>query len=108
MTDLKQYVLRFWEKEFPNLHPEKNSAGNRVYRAKDIEIIRTIKELLYSRKYTIEGARQYFRQSSKNQLEIPSDTPEPEFIPAVDIEVLKKLRRGLNDLLKILTDYKSQ
>ena len=34
---LKQYVLRYWETEFPSIKPDKNRAGNRVYKKKDID-----------------------------------------------------------------------
>ena len=57
ITKLKAYVLRYWETEFSNLSPPKNRAGNRTYRQKDIEIILKIKDLLYNKKYTIDGAR---------------------------------------------------
>ncbi len=61
-TDLKQYVLRYWESEFPQLSPAKNRAGNRTYREKDIELVNFIKTLLYEKKYTIEGARQKLKE----------------------------------------------
>ena len=64
MTDLKQYVLRYWETEFASLKPKKNNAGNRKYRKSDIDTINLIKDLLYNKKYTIEGARQFL--SSNN------------------------------------------
>ena len=57
MVDLKSYVLRYWETEFKQLSPPKNRAGNRTYRQKDIDLIIKIKDLLYNKKYTIEGAR---------------------------------------------------
>ncbi|MCF7905319.1 MAG: MerR family transcriptional regulator, partial [Candidatus Marinimicrobia bacterium] len=62
VTDLKQYVLRYWESEFPQLSPTKNRAGNRTYREKDIELVNFIKTLLYQKKYTIEGARQKLKE----------------------------------------------
>jgi len=62
VTDLKQYVLRYWESEFPQLSPTKNRAGNRTYREKDIELVNFIKTLLYEKKYTIEGARQKLKE----------------------------------------------
>jgi len=57
ITNLKQYVLRYWETEFPQLQPLKNRAGNRTYRKKDIDLIINIKDLLYNKKFTIEGAK---------------------------------------------------
>ena len=57
LTGLKSYVLRYWETEFRELRPPKNRAGNRTYRKKDIDTILKIKELLYDKKFTIDGAR---------------------------------------------------
>ena len=53
ITELKQYVLRYWETEFTQLKPPKNKAGNRTYRMSDIECINYIKDLLYNKKFTI-------------------------------------------------------
>ena len=57
ITDIEQYVLRYWETEFDQLKPQKNRAGNRIYTNKDIQLILYIKELLREKKYTIEGAK---------------------------------------------------
>ena len=62
MTDVKQPTLRYWENEFLVLQPGKNSAGNRVYKEYDIKLIHFIKNLLYSRKLTINGAIDYINQ----------------------------------------------
>jgi DNA-binding transcriptional MerR regulator len=58
MTGLKPHVLRYWETAFPMLKPGKNQAGNRIYRPKDVELIRLIKRLLYDERFTVDGARQ--------------------------------------------------
>ena len=58
ITDLEQYVLRYWESEFEQLKPQKNRAGNRVYGNKDIKLILHIRHLLREERYTIEGAKQ--------------------------------------------------
>ena len=57
ITEVEQYVLRYWETEFEGLKPQKNRAGNRIYTNKDIKLILHIKELLREKKYTIEGAK---------------------------------------------------
>ena len=46
ITQLKQYVLRYWETEFLQLKPSKNQAGNRIYRSHDVDVILDIKALL--------------------------------------------------------------
>ena len=57
ITQVEQYVLRYWETEFEQLKPQKNRAGNRIYTNKDIQTILLIKNLLREKKYTIEGAK---------------------------------------------------
>ena len=61
ITDLEQYVLRYWETEFELLKPAKNLAGNRMYTNKDIKLILHIKKLLRDEKYTIEGAKKLLK-----------------------------------------------
>jgi DNA-binding transcriptional MerR regulator len=53
------YVLRYWETEFPALAPKKSGAGHRFFRRKDVELLLEIKQLLYEKRYTIEGARKH-------------------------------------------------
>ncbi|MCX7909037.1 MAG: MerR family transcriptional regulator [Ignavibacteria bacterium] len=61
-----QYVLRYWEKEFPILKPKKNRAGNRIYSEKDIEILVAIKSLLREQKLSTKGAlEELFRMFDK-------------------------------------------
>ena len=57
ITEVEQYVLRYWETEFEQLKPQKNRAGNRVFTNKDIQLILQIKSLLREKRYTIEGAK---------------------------------------------------
>lgn len=58
LTGLKPHVLRYWESQFRFLHPAKNRAGNRVYQRREVELIMLVKQLLYTDKYTMDGARQ--------------------------------------------------
>jgi DNA-binding transcriptional MerR regulator len=64
ITELEQYVLRYWETEFEQLKPAKNLAGNRIYTNKDIKLILYIKRLLREEKYTIEGAKKLLKAYS--------------------------------------------
>jgi len=61
ITNLEQYVLRYWESEFEQLKPAKNRAGNRIYTNRDIKLILYIKKLLRDERYTIEGAKQVLK-----------------------------------------------
>jgi len=57
LAGVQAHVLRYWESEFSMLAPQKNRAGQRVYRKRDVEMALKIKELLYEDQYTIAGAK---------------------------------------------------
>ena len=61
LTDLKPFVLRYWETEFPMLEPVKSPSGHRLYRQQDVDMIFRIKRLLYDEGFTIAGARRHLR-----------------------------------------------
>ena len=65
LTALKPHVLRYWESQFRFLNPAKNRSGNRVYQRREVELILLVKHLLYTEKYTIEGARQKVDEQRK-------------------------------------------
>jgi DNA-binding transcriptional MerR regulator len=62
LTELKPHVLRYWESQFRFLNPAKNRSGNRVYKSREVELIMLVKNLLYTEKFTIDGARQRIDQ----------------------------------------------
>jgi len=68
ITGLKPHVLRYWEQEFKDIKPLKSTAGQRLYKKKDLNTIFIIKKLLYERKYTIDGAKKYM-SAKKNVLD---------------------------------------
>jgi len=68
LANIKPYVLRFWETEFPGLGPKKSGTGHRLYRRKDVEMVLEIKRLLYQERFTIEGARKFLDSRAKPEL----------------------------------------
>jgi DNA-binding transcriptional MerR regulator len=64
LTNLKPFVLRYWETEFPMLEPVKSSSGHRLYRQEDVEMVLRIKRLLYDEGFTIAGARRHLREQN--------------------------------------------
>ena len=103
MTELKAYVLRYWETEFKQLKPPKNRAGNRTYRQSDIDLILFIKDLLYTKKFTIEGARHQLameKEGKKEDVFAPVESVQPT-LPARK-ETLLKIKQELETLLEIL------
>jgi len=99
MTQLKPYVLRYWETEFPSLQPSKNRAGNRTYRDQDIDLLFQIKDLLYNQKYTIEGARQQLAK----QREGGTDDQETRDLIALR-KSIGQLKHELREILKLLDE----
>jgi DNA-binding transcriptional MerR regulator len=109
ITDIEQYVLRYWETEFEQLTPQKNRAGNRIYTNKDIRLILYIKELLREKKYTIEGAKKIledYEQEKKAVIEVKEKKAQFESDIIVEVEKnnpsLKEDLEELKDFLKHL------
>ena len=86
LTGVQAHVLRYWESEFPMLAPQKNRAGQRTYRKRDVEMALRIKELLYEDQYTIAGAKKKLaselRGASKLKVvptpEMSAQSPQPQ------------------------------
>ena len=81
LIKVQPHVLRYWETEFPMLAPQKNRAGQRVYRRKDVEMVLRIHDLLYEEKFTIAGAKKKLLDEMRGVE--PSKTKLPA-APAVD------------------------
>ena len=66
IAGIPAYVLRFWETEFKQIKPKRTDSGQRLYRRQDVMLVLQIKQLLYDRRFTIEGARQYLKKKSNH------------------------------------------
>ena len=106
ITGLKQYVLRYWETEFSQLKPNKNQAGNRIYRSHDIDVILDIKSLLYDRKFTIKGAKQHLKYPSDEAKQVIPTKKIIKLSNSLDIRTLKDLKQGLDDLIKLIEKFR--
>ena len=84
LCSVKPHVLRYWEKEFPQLQPLKRRGNRRYYQRHDIELIRTIRRLLYIEGYTIKGAGNRLRdktiKTTINTTKLPLDGVLAELI----------------------------
>lgn len=65
LVGVQAHVLRYWESEFPMLQPQKNRAGQRTYRRKDVEMALRIKALLYDEGFTIAGAKKKLQSEGR-------------------------------------------
>jgi DNA-binding transcriptional MerR regulator len=101
ITELKSSVLRFWEKEFKQLRPVKSGGGQRFYTKKHIELIFTLKRMLYEEKLTIEGVRRKLNKTANEpeKQQVLDAKPASIVVSSVSNEELKK---ELLDILKLL------
>ncbi len=122
--DLPQHVLRFWETRFPQVRPLKRGGGRRYYRPEDVELLTSIRRLLYDQGYTIKGVQKLLREqgasaviaaeargarepeartaepSFEDRLEPSFETPEtaPALGPGLDERDIAALRAALADI----------
>ena len=104
LVGVEPYVLRYWETEFPAVGPKKSDTGHRMYRRKEVELLLRIKYLLYEKKYTIEGARQYLQTESmltKRKRLVKSE--QRELFP--DNPALPEIRKELKAILEMLKKH---
>src|SRR3989338_3493464 len=134
LIGVKPYVLRYWETEFSDIRPSKSKSGQRLYKRRDVEMLLMVKELLYDKRFTIDGAKQRLREQGRDvnviaprevangaamtngaaagrmpeQLSIPMMTPSAAIASAVmsgdSKKALQKLRVDLEIMLRELQD----
>jgi DNA-binding transcriptional MerR regulator len=83
--DVPQHVLRFWESRFPQIRPMKRGGGRRYYRPDDVDLLRSIRHLLYGEGYTIRGVQRILRENG------------PRFVQSVWQEGAPQPRRSTED-----------
>lgn len=90
ITGVPAYVLRFWESEFRWIRPKRTSSSRRLYTQSDIDLILKVKHLLYEKKFTIKGAKQYMKIESAQKKAKPS---------AVTLDEIRSELKNIRDLL---------
>ena len=61
--DVNASLIRFWEKEFESIKPQKNKKGNRLFTKEDLDNFHLIFHLVKERGYTLQGAKQKMKQN---------------------------------------------
>ena len=95
-TDIPAHTLRYWESEFKQLKPERHS-GIRKYSASDVELIKKIKDLLYNKRYTIDGVKKCLtvdRRKKNMSNDMQHDVS--------DSKILEEIKQELKEILNIL------
>jgi DNA-binding transcriptional MerR regulator len=103
LTELKPFVLRYWETEFPMLEPVKSPTGHRMYRQEDVDLVFKIKRLLYDEGFTIAGARRHLRENGGGAAEtVAASAPTENAAELLSRKMLLDLRDTLRAFLTLL------
>jgi DNA-binding transcriptional MerR regulator len=108
--DVPPHVLRFWEMRFSNVRPLKRAGGRRYYRPEDIDLLRRIRDLLYSQGYTIKGVQKLMREGALKPVQPEAERKPAPVVPAEPTSAQRDIKdelkalllelRGLADLLR--------
>jgi DNA-binding transcriptional MerR regulator len=104
ITEIRPFVLRYWEEEFPMLEPVKGRQGYRLYRQQDVDLVLKIKRLLYDEGFTIAGARRHLRDL-ENGGGLESAVEELTASTVTEGEAVKLNRKMLLDLRDSLRSF---
>ena len=105
LADLKPFVLRYWETEFPMLEPVKSPSGHRLYRQEDVDLVLKIKRLLYDEGFTIAGARRHLRDLRNGGAAAERNAGEPSPFGAIEAVAPQLSRKMLLDLRDALRSF---
>jgi DNA-binding transcriptional MerR regulator len=108
--DVPQHVLRFWESKFSQIKPLKRGGGRRYYRPEDVDLLRNIRDLLYTEGYTIRGVQKLLREggvrslgeslerSAQAKSEPAAETPAPA---GLSLKQRQSLEAALSELTNL-------
>ena len=97
----KTYILRFWEKEFPQLRPKLRAKGRRYYTPENVKLLKKIQYLLKDKGLTIKGAKKII-ENNFNDIEV--DDFGRKDISTID---LSNKKEKLIRIKKIITELKN-
>jgi DNA-binding transcriptional MerR regulator len=102
---VQPYVLRSWEKEFPDLGTTRTAGGPRYYRQTDVERVQRLKQLVFGEGLTIAGARRRLddERGRPEDDELPFDEPAAPSLSTDARERINGIRHGLRALLEMLS-----
>jgi len=93
ILNVDTYVVRFWESEFKSIKPIRTKSYQRLYRRKDLQELLLIKDLLYTERFTISGAKKQLSKMKENRATQEKDHRDEKFA---------ELKKGLLQIRKML------
>jgi DNA-binding transcriptional MerR regulator len=97
ILNVEPYVIRYWETEFKTVNPVRTKTAQRLYRKKDVQELLTIKNLLYSQRFTIDGAKKQLQKIRNNGDEEPFRNDEKQKM------FLMKIKKELQQIREIIS-----
>ncbi len=102
ILEVEPYVLRYWESEFAFLHPKRSLSGQRIYMKQDVDLLLTIKRLLYDEKYTIDGVRKKLQKGDNSMNQTPSKGQNVAPLESRSEDLLNYIKNRLRDISRTL------
>jgi DNA-binding transcriptional MerR regulator len=99
LTGVKPHVLRYWEASFGLIRPARRDSGQRKFTRRDLETVQRIRELLYEKRFTIEGAKKHLRHEAKKG---PAQMSLELGDSAAAVEALRDVKKELSEILRAL------
>lgn len=96
LCSVPEYTIRYWEKNFTVLSPIKKASHHRRYTKADVEVLLQIKELIYTHKMTVAGAKKHLNR----YFSVGKQKEDPNFYSAKNLRFLKEIREILSQILK--------
>ena len=87
MFNVNTSLIRFWEKEFDIIKPQKNKKGNRLFTQEDVDNFYIIFHLVKERGFTLQGAKEKLKENKDGTIH--------------NIEIVKSLNKIKDFLIKI-------
>src|SRR5258708_39664783 len=105
LTQLKPYVIRYWETQFGALRPPRRDSGQRKFTQKEVDTILRIKELLHGKRFTIAGAKRVLQLEARRghgqlKLELADVPGAPDTADSI-----RSIRKDLEEALRLLKGY---
>lgn len=98
--EVPQHVLRFWETKFSQVRPLKRGGGRRYYRPEDVELLRRIRDLLYTEGYTIKGVQRLLRENTSRSDQEDNGRQGLSARQRTELRALREELMALRDLLR--------
>ena len=95
-AQVPEYTIRYWEHKFRLLRPLRLSSGHRRYTKADVETLLQIKDLVFVKGYSLDGARKALSAARRQRKAEPRPAAQPKSA------LLDEIARDLRQLLKEL------